>query len=98
MRVHVNEPRRCDHTAGFDLARALASDVTDSSDAFAFDGDIASEPGIAGAINNVGMTDDEIVRRRGLLLSCRGDKQQDRHNSEAASVIVTKCGRHDGEE
>ncbi len=75
----IDEPRRDDQVRGIDRRRAAGvADHADRRDAIFCDGDVAAEPGRAGAVDDAPVGDDEIVarslRRRPGDRACRRGK------------------------
>ena len=68
--MHVDESGRDDQAAGIDFASGLAGrHPAHGNDALAANGDVAVKPGIAGAVDDPPMADDQVVAR---LLRLRG--------------------------
>ena len=64
MRVNVDEAGRDVVSGGVDDARRVcAGQRPEGDDATAADGDVGREPGIARAVEDAAVTDEQVVRR-----------------------------------
>src|SRR5262249_20205687 len=64
--VDVDEPGRDDQARGVDLGLGGGlGEVADGGDAVAGDGQVGVEPGVAGAVDDLAVADDQVVRRLG---------------------------------
>src|SRR4051794_12344942 len=62
VRVHVNEAGGDDQAPGVDLAAGGPfQDAADSNDPIPADGDIAVEPWVTAAVDDLAVTDDQVV-------------------------------------
>src|SRR6185295_5768514 len=66
MGVHVDEAGRDDEALGVDFALALGGDPADRGDLAALDGEVAVEPGVARAIDDLAVAKNEVERRLAL--------------------------------
>jgi hypothetical protein len=62
MCVNVNKTGRNDEALSIHLGFGGARDSTDLCDASVFDGQVAEESRVAGAVDDAAMTDDEVER------------------------------------
>src|SRR5262249_8182673 len=63
VRVHVDEPGRDDQPLGVDFPFGLLrGHAADGDDAIAPDGHVAEEPGVAAAVHDLAIADEQVVR------------------------------------